>query len=170
VQTARVSGVQSWIGGWAGLLKWLLLEIAARHGSWHVTSAAHVIRVTDPAQKQSEHIAGTATIVFRQAVCIMGGIVAKRRDSRYHSGRSRDWIKIKNPAHPAIERAMLIALSKQMAAPEVTTLTQAAQRFEAFCFCEGVAATHHNCPDSVPIWREGDPASENFGGGFWGKG
>jgi len=41
------------------------------------------------------------------------GIVAKRRDSRYHSGRSRDWI---NMAHPAIERAMLIALSKQTAA------------------------------------------------------
>jgi hypothetical protein len=36
-----------------------------------------------------------------------------KRDSRYHSGRSRDWIKIKNMAHPAIERAMLIALSKR---------------------------------------------------------
>jgi ATP-dependent DNA ligase len=53
-------------------------------------------------------------IVCRQA-CVMGleGIVAKRRDSRYRSGRCRDWIKIKNPAHPAIERAMLIALSKR---------------------------------------------------------
>ena len=40
-------------------------------------------------------------------------IVAKRRDSRYRSGRCREWIKIKNPAHPAIERAMLIALSKR---------------------------------------------------------
>jgi len=29
----------------------------------------------------------------------------------YRSGRTREWIKIKNPAHPAIERAMLIALS-----------------------------------------------------------
>jgi hypothetical protein len=28
-------------------------------------------------------------------------------------GRSRDWVKIKNIAHPAIERAMLIALSKR---------------------------------------------------------
>ena len=39
--------------------------------------------------------------------CVMGleGIVAKRRDSRYRSGRCREWIKIKNPA---IERAMLI--------------------------------------------------------------
>jgi bifunctional non-homologous end joining protein LigD len=52
--------------------------------------------------------------VFR-AACNMGleGIVAKRRDSSYRSGRCRDWIKIKNIAHPAIERAMLIALSKR---------------------------------------------------------
>jgi hypothetical protein len=35
------------------------------------------------------------------------------RDSRYRSGRCRDWVKIKNIAHPAIERAMLIALSKR---------------------------------------------------------
>jgi hypothetical protein len=27
--------------------------------------------------------------------------------------RCRDWIKVKNIAHPAIERAMLIALSKR---------------------------------------------------------
>lgn len=43
------------------------------------------------------------------------GIVAKHRDSRYHSGLSRDWIKIKNMAHPAIERAMLITLRKAAA-------------------------------------------------------
>jgi bifunctional non-homologous end joining protein LigD len=41
------------------------------------------------------------------------GIVAKRRDSRYRSGRRREWIKVKNRAHPAFERAMLIALSKR---------------------------------------------------------
>jgi ATP-dependent DNA ligase len=53
-------------------------------------------------------------VVFR-AACNMGleGIVAKRRDSRYRSGRCRNWVKIKNMAHPAIERAMLIALSKR---------------------------------------------------------
>jgi bifunctional non-homologous end joining protein LigD len=35
-------------------------------------------------------------VVFRQA-CVKGleGIVAKRRDSRYRSGRCREWIKIK---------------------------------------------------------------------------
>jgi bifunctional non-homologous end joining protein LigD len=63
-----------------------------------------------------EHIEEVdGTVVFRQA-CVMGleGIVAKRRDSRYRSGRCREWIKIKNPAHPAIERAMLIAMSKRV--------------------------------------------------------
>jgi hypothetical protein len=54
-----------------------------------------------------EHVEGAqGTVVFRQA-CVQG------RDSRYRSGRCREWIKIKNPAHAAIERAMLIALSKQ---------------------------------------------------------
>jgi bifunctional non-homologous end joining protein LigD len=69
----------------------------------------------EPGIRLCEHIEDVdGAVVFRQA-CVMGlkGIVAKRRDSRYHSGRSRDWIKIKNPAHPAIERAMLIALSKR---------------------------------------------------------
>jgi bifunctional non-homologous end joining protein LigD len=64
----------------------------------------------------NEHIEDVdGAVVFRQA-CVMGleGIVAKHRDSRYRSGRTRDWIKIKNPAHPAIERAMLIALSKRV--------------------------------------------------------
>jgi bifunctional non-homologous end joining protein LigD len=63
----------------------------------------------------SEHIdAADGEAVFHHA-CRMGleGIVAKRRDSRYQSGRSGDWIKIKNMTHPAIERATLIALSKQ---------------------------------------------------------
>jgi len=62
-----------------------------------------------------EHIEGADGAVVFRAACNMGleGIVAKRRDSRYRSGRSRDWIKVKNMAHPAIERAMLIALSKR---------------------------------------------------------
>ena len=69
----------------------------------------------DAGIRLNEHIEDVdGAVVFRQA-CVMGleGIVAKRRDSRYRSGRCREWIKIKNPAHPAIERAMLIALSKR---------------------------------------------------------
>jgi bifunctional non-homologous end joining protein LigD len=41
------------------------------------------------------------------------GIVAKRRDRPYRSGRSPDWAKVKNQAHPAIARAELIVLSKR---------------------------------------------------------
>ena len=44
-------------------------------------------------------------LVFRHA-CNLGleGIVSKRKDSRYRSGRSPDWIKVKNPASPAALR------------------------------------------------------------------
>jgi bifunctional non-homologous end joining protein LigD len=70
----------------------------------------------EPGIRLNEHIENVdGAVVFRQA-CVMGleGIVAKRRDSRYRSGRCREWIKVKNPAHPAIERAMPIALSKRV--------------------------------------------------------
>ena len=48
----------------------------------------------------------TATgIVFAHA-CKMGleGIVSKRKDSAYRCGRSRDWLKMKNPACAAVIR------------------------------------------------------------------
>jgi hypothetical protein len=32
------------------------------------------------------------------------GIVSKRLGSRYVSGRSRDWLKFKNPEAPAVKR------------------------------------------------------------------
>jgi bifunctional non-homologous end joining protein LigD len=54
----------------------------------------------------SEHLDGAdGDIVFRHA-CKLGleGIVAKRRDRPYRSGRSPDWIKVKNPAAPAATR------------------------------------------------------------------
>jgi bifunctional non-homologous end joining protein LigD len=45
--------------------------------------------------------------LFRHA-CLMGleGLVSKRADSRYRSGRSPDWVKVKNRQHPAMERVM----------------------------------------------------------------
>jgi hypothetical protein len=45
------------------------------------------------------------TQVFRHA-CQLGfeGIVSKRLGSPYVSGRSRHWIKSKNPQHPAVKR------------------------------------------------------------------
>jgi bifunctional non-homologous end joining protein LigD len=44
-------------------------------------------------------------LVFKHA-CLLGceGIVSKRKDSRYRSGRSRHWLKCKNPAAPAVKR------------------------------------------------------------------
>src|SRR5262245_52695685 len=44
-------------------------------------------------------------IVFRRA-CLLGyeGIVSKRLGSPYVSGRSRSWLKFKNPAAPAMKR------------------------------------------------------------------
>jgi hypothetical protein len=35
---------------------------------------------------------------------MMGFIVSKRLGSPYRSGRSRHWIKSKNPKHPAVKR------------------------------------------------------------------
>jgi bifunctional non-homologous end joining protein LigD len=45
--------------------------------------------------------------LFRHA-CLMGleGIVAKRRDRPYRSGRTADWIKVKNPESPAAIRVL----------------------------------------------------------------
>jgi bifunctional non-homologous end joining protein LigD len=76
---------------------------------------ARLLTGADEGIRLCEHIEDADGAVVFRAACNMGleGIVAKRRDSRYRSGRCRDWIKIKNLAHPAIERAMLIALSKR---------------------------------------------------------
>jgi bifunctional non-homologous end joining protein LigD len=43
--------------------------------------------------------------LFRHA-CLMGleGLVSKRSDRAYRSGVSPNWVKIKNPEHPAMQR------------------------------------------------------------------
>jgi bifunctional non-homologous end joining protein LigD len=43
--------------------------------------------------------------LFRHA-CMMGleGLVSKRADRPYRAGRSKDWVKVKNRAHPSIQR------------------------------------------------------------------
>jgi bifunctional non-homologous end joining protein LigD len=53
----------------------------------------------------NEHIEGDGPTVFAHA-CKMGleGIVSKRKDSAYRSGRSPDWLKMKNAAAPAVKR------------------------------------------------------------------
>jgi bifunctional non-homologous end joining protein LigD len=54
----------------------------------------------------NEHLEhNDGAIVFAHA-CRMGleGIVSKRKDSAYRSGRSPDWLKMKNPACAAVKR------------------------------------------------------------------
>lgn len=45
-----------------------------------------------------EHLEADGALVFKHA-CAMGleGIVSKQLDSKYRSGRSKAWIKVKNP-------------------------------------------------------------------------
>jgi ATP-dependent DNA ligase len=54
----------------------------------------------------NEHVEADGASVFA-AACRLGleGIVSKRIDAPYRSGRSRTWIKTKNPDCPAIKRA-----------------------------------------------------------------
>ena len=53
----------------------------------------------------SEHLDGDGETIFEQ-VCKMGleGIVSKRRDFPYRSGRCKSWVKIKNLASAAVLR------------------------------------------------------------------
>jgi hypothetical protein len=58
-----------------------------------------------PGIRFNEHMEGDGPTVFAHA-CKMGleGIVSKRKDSIYRSGRSPDWLKMKNSDAPAVQR------------------------------------------------------------------
>jgi bifunctional non-homologous end joining protein LigD len=66
---------------------------------------ASLLRGSGAGLKLNEHFIHSGEVVFRHA-CRMGleGIVSKRLGSRYTSGRTRDWLKFKNPAAPAVKR------------------------------------------------------------------
>jgi bifunctional non-homologous end joining protein LigD len=66
---------------------------------------ASVLRSCRAGLQFNQHLEHRGDIVFRHA-CKMGleGIVSKRLGSRYVSGRSRDWLKFKNPNAPAVNR------------------------------------------------------------------
>ena len=53
----------------------------------------------------NEHLEGDGSTIFAHA-CMLGleGIVSKRKDSAYRSGRSPDWLKMKNANAPAVRR------------------------------------------------------------------
>jgi len=66
---------------------------------------ASLLRSCPPGVRFNQHIAHPGELVFRHA-CAMGleGIVSKRLGSRYRSGRTKDWLKFKNPDAPAVKR------------------------------------------------------------------
>jgi bifunctional non-homologous end joining protein LigD len=66
---------------------------------------ASIVAKARPGIRFNEHIEGDGPIVFAHA-CKLGleGIVSKRKDSTYRSGRSADWLKMKNPYAPAVRR------------------------------------------------------------------
>jgi bifunctional non-homologous end joining protein LigD len=76
---------------------------------WHVRRATlrSLIKRAGPGIRLSDHLDGDGVAAFHHA-CRMGleGIVAKRRDKPYRSGRSPDWIKVKNPDAPAATRIL----------------------------------------------------------------
>ena len=66
---------------------------------------ASVLAKAGPGIRFNEHIEGDGPTIFAHA-CKLGleGIVSKRLGSPYRSGRSHDWIKMNNPAAPAVKR------------------------------------------------------------------
>jgi bifunctional non-homologous end joining protein LigD len=68
---------------------------------------AKLLRRAKPGIRYSEHLLGNGAEIFEEA-CRMGleGIVSKRLNSPYRSGKVKTWLKIKNPKSPAMMRIM----------------------------------------------------------------
>ncbi len=66
---------------------------------------ADLLRGTDDGIAFNKHFDGDGAIIFKHA-CALGceGIVSKRLGSAYRCGRVNHWLKIKNPAAPAVRR------------------------------------------------------------------
>jgi bifunctional non-homologous end joining protein LigD len=64
-----------------------------------------ILAKAGPGIRFNEHMEGDGETVFLHA-CKLGleGIVSKRKDSAYRSGRSPDWLKMKNANAPAVKR------------------------------------------------------------------
>jgi bifunctional non-homologous end joining protein LigD len=79
------------------------------------TTLASLLSRAAPGLRFTEHLdEEDGALVFAHA-CKMGleGIVSKRRDSPYNSGRSPRWLKSKNPDAPAVKREAEESVSKR---------------------------------------------------------
>ena len=57
-----------------------------------------------PGIRFNEHMEGDPTVFAHACKLGLEGIVSKRKDSAYRSGRSPDWLKMKNPNAAAVTR------------------------------------------------------------------
>ena len=66
---------------------------------------AGLLRLPHEGIALNEVFAGDGTVIYKHA-CALGceGIVSKRLGSPYRAGRSSRWLKVKNPAAPAVRR------------------------------------------------------------------
>jgi ATP-dependent DNA ligase len=66
---------------------------------------AKLIANAAPGLTFNEHIEGDGRDIFLHAMAMgLEGIVSKFKAAPYRSGRSREWLKLKNPKHPAVTR------------------------------------------------------------------
>jgi len=66
---------------------------------------ARLLQGADPGVRFNEHLGGDGTTAFEHACKLrLEGIVSKRRDFPYRSGRTKSWLKVKNPMSPAMLR------------------------------------------------------------------
>jgi bifunctional non-homologous end joining protein LigD len=64
-----------------------------------------ILKSVHPGIAYNRHFDVEGNIVFHHARKLgCEGIVSKRLGSQYRAGRSNDWIKVKNPAAPAVKR------------------------------------------------------------------
>jgi hypothetical protein len=93
----------------AGLRALSGLALGVRGASWPADGAtatlASLLSKASPGILLNEHFEHDGPTVFPHA-CKLGleGIVSKRKDSPYRSGRTPDWLKCKNPDSPAVAR------------------------------------------------------------------
>ena len=76
---------------------------------------ASILRKARHGIRFNEHLEHNCGLTVFQHACKMGleGIVSKRLGSRYGSGRSADWLRLKNPAWEAVRRRRRIAQNER---------------------------------------------------------
>jgi hypothetical protein len=88
-----------WPGGFAKTSGWFEYQEKRKALLAELLNGAHLSIVLN------EHFEEEGAAVYR-AACQLGceGIVSKRLGSPYRSGRSKCWVKVKNPKSPAVKR------------------------------------------------------------------